>query len=445
MGVKIRKRRGKWYVVIDHHGRRKSKCIGISKAVAEDVRRKVEARLALGDLAVLGNETVSMTFTAYAEKWFKEYAVLHLKESSADNQRSYIERYVKGEFGNKQVSDIQRDQIKAWLAKLAGQGLARNTLRLALCSLRGILSHAVEDGIIDSNPAARLGRFAVSEKPVREGQSMSTAEAEAFLAATRDRDPEYYPLFLVALRCGLRQGELIALRWSDVQLGADRDDKNRFIFVQQNFSRGKFTTPKSKYSRRRVDISKQVQTTLAELKDQRLLGAMLQGKESISDDLVFPARSGNKKDESDELKPSGRRLDPSKPLDPANLVHYHFQPALEAAGLRRFRFHDLRHTYGSLLAQAGAPLVYIKEQMGHSSIRITADCYAHLQPAANVDYADKLDPQTTPHASATQTQTAEIAQTEGDLNATEKADLTEVFGGPGRIRTYNQQIMSLLL
>lgn len=106
---------------------------------------------------------------------------------------------------------------------------------------------------------------------------MGSAEAEAFLAATRDRDPEYYPVFLVALRCGLRQGELIALRWSDVQLGADRDDKNRFIFVQQNFSRGKFSTPKSKYSRRRVDISRQVQSTLAELKDQRLLAAIVAG------------------------------------------------------------------------------------------------------------------------------------------------------------------------
>ena len=263
--------------------------------------------------------------------------------------------------------------------------------------------------------------------------------------AAADRDPEYYPLFIVALRCGLRQGELIALRWSDIQLGADENDKNRFIFVQSNFSRGKFTTPKSRHSRRRVDLSKQVRGVLAELKDRRLLDAMLQDRESISDDLVFPARSGEKKDESNEQKPSGRRLDPAKPLDPANLAHYHFQPALEAAGLRRFRFHDLRHTYGSLLAQAGAPLVYIKEQMGHSSIRITADCYAHLQPASNIGFADMLDEKSTPQTSATQAQTESVANEEEVLDNTEVIDMTQIPGGPGRIRTYNQQIMSLLL
>jgi integrase len=96
-------------------------------------------------------------------------------------------------------------------------------------------------------------------------------------------------------------------------------------------------------------------------------------------------------------------------LDPANLVHYHYHPALEAAGLRRFRFHDLRHTYGSLLAQAGAPLVYIREQMGHSSIRITADVYAHLQPAVNSGFVDMLDAAATPRTSATRVQTESIA------------------------------------
>jgi hypothetical protein len=90
-------------------------------------------------------------------------------------------------------------------------------------------------------------------------------------------------------------------------------------------------------------------------------------------------------------------------------------------------------------------VVHIKEQMGHSSIRITADCYAHLQPVANIGYANKLDPQTSPHTSATQTQTTAAEKTEEVQDIPEVIDTRQFPGGPGRIRTYNQQIMSLLL
>ena len=82
-----------------------------------------------------------------------------------------------------------------------------------------------------------------------------------------------------------------------------------------------------------------------------MLEAFMNGKTSIADELVFPSKAGTV-------------------LDPSNLFHYHFLPCLEHAGLRRFRFHDLRHTFGSLLIQDGASLAYVKDQMGHSSIQI---------------------------------------------------------------------------
>jgi integrase len=85
------------------------------------------------------------------------------------------------------------------------------------------------------------------------------------------------------------------------------------------------------------------------LRDKRLLTAMLPGKPSISDELVFPSQAGTV-------------------IKPDNIVPRYMEPALEKAGLRRFRFHDLRHTFGSLLIQDGASLTYVKEQMGHSSI-----------------------------------------------------------------------------
>ena len=86
------------------------------------------------------------------------------------------------------------------------------------------------------------------------------------------------------------------------------------------------------------------------------------------------------------------------------LSENYFLPALEKAGLRRFRFHDLRHTFGSQLIQNGASLTYVKEQMGHSSISVTVDIYGHLIPGANVSWVDSLDAKTSPQQNATQAQ-----------------------------------------
>jgi Phage integrase family len=79
-----------------------------------------------------------------------------------------------------------------------------------------------------------------------------------------------------------------------------------------------------------------------------------------------------------------------KPIDALNLVHRVWHPLLEKAGLRRVRFHDLRHTYASLLIQSGESLAYVKEQLGHSSIQITVDLYGHLVPGANRSAVDRL-------------------------------------------------------
>src|SRR5262249_54530377 len=130
-------------------------------------------------------------------------------------------------------------------------------------------------------------------------------------------------------------------------------------------------TPKSKKPRR-VDLSGQLRQVLLELRDQRLLEAFSQGQTSIADELVFASEVGTV-------------------LNMSNVVLRYFLPALERAGLRRVRFHDLRNTFGSLLIQEGAALPYVRDQMGHSSIKITVDTYGHLIPSADIAYMDRLD------------------------------------------------------
>jgi len=209
---------------------------------------------------------------------------------------------------------------------------------------------------------------------------MTRKEAEGFLAAVKDVRPEWYVFFLTAFRAGLRKGELIALKWADIQFGTSANDQNRFIFVQRSYYRGRFTTPKGNRSRR-VDLSKQLRTVLLGLRDKRILETVLADRASIAGDLVFPSHVGTV-------------------IKPDNIFPRYMQPALKKAGLRRFRFHDLRHSFGSLLIQEGASLAYVKEQMGHSSIQITVDVYGHLVPGANIAWVDRLDVETTQHQSA---------------------------------------------
>jgi integrase len=287
--------------------------------------------------------------------------------------------------------------------------------------IRGMLNQAIEAGLIEANPAARLGRFTrIAKSADTRGVALTTAEVQQFLNAAKQICPEYHTLFMVALRAGLRRGELVALQWGDIQFGKDENDTNRFILVRHNYVRREHTTTKSK-KQRRVDLSRELRRALIQVRDVRLLEAYLKGKNEISCELVF-------------LAPEGSILDPD------NLYHRYFLPVLAKAGIRKIRLHDLRHTFGSLLIQSGASIVYVKEQMGHSSIQVTVDIYGHLIPGANVSYVDRLDSMVTDTEMAAQI-SANYPQTLDHDNEQIPPEVIDLIGGGGRTRTYDLRIM----
>ncbi len=422
MGVKVRKRGSNWYVLVDYHGRRKSKCVG-SREAAELVRRQVEAKLALGDLSVLNApDDKKPTFDTYADGWLKDYARIECKTSTAQGYEGVVEQYLRPRFGKRVLNEVRRDDIKSLINDLISKGLSRNTVRNALCVIRGLFNYAIEEGLVESNPAARLGRFTRTAKTAdTKGIALTTLEVKQFLKAAQEFSPDYHPLFLMAVRAGLRRGELVAVQWGDVQLGGDDEDSNRFILVQHNYVRREHTTTKSKKSRR-VDLSRELRRVLVELRDKRLLEAYLKGNNDISAELIF-------------------RSPERTILDPDNLYHRVFLPVLAKAGIRKIRLHDLRHTFGSLLLQNGASIVYVKEQMGHSSIQVTVDTYGHLIPGANVCFVDRLD-EVSSEEEKTRTQQSATPAQQGEMEV--PPDLLQVvdeIGGGGRTRTYDLRIM----
>jgi integrase len=225
--------------------------------------------------------------------------------------------------------------------------LARGTVRNTISVIRGIFNQAIEEGIFESNPAANLGRFTRTAKTSEvKGVALTPREVEKFLNMAKLTCPAYFPLFLLAARAGLRQGELVALQWGDIEFGRDHNDPNRYLLVQHNYVHRQHTTTKSRKTRR-VEMSRELRRVLVEVRDARQRAAKLSGKAYISTEQVFSSPDGSI-------------------LDPDNLYHRYFVPVLAASGIRKIRLHDLRHTFGSLLIQSGASIVYVKDQMGHS-------------------------------------------------------------------------------
>jgi integrase len=422
MGVTVRKKHGKWFVFVIFNGQRKSKCVGDSKAAADQVKRILEAKLALGDLAMF-DETDSQvpTFNVYADRWVKEYAGIECKSSTAEGYEGVLRNYLRPRFGRKSLDSIRRDELKQMIAEMIDKKLSRGTIKNAIAVVRNMFNQAIEAGIVQSNPAARLGRFTrAAGNKEQAGAALTRKEVERFLEAANDVCPDYYPLFLTALRAGLRRGELVALQIGDINFGDEDDESSRFIVVQHNYVLREHTTTKSRKSRR-VDMSRELRRVLLEIRDQRLLAAYLKGKTDVSEELVFPSPDGGI-------------------LDPDNLYHRYFQPVLAAAGIRKIRLHDLRHTFGSLLIQGGASIVYVKEQMGHSSIQVTVDTYGHLIPGANTCFVDRLDQNSTTLES-TPRLAAPPARLSDESETQVSPEVIDLIGGGGRTRTYDLRIM----
>lgn len=312
------------------------------------------------DTAALAGQIPSVTFADYARDWMAWHVRPYLKHSTIESYRLILEHHLLPRFAALPLECVTRAVVKEYLGELIVDGKrAGNTVRNILATLRAIYAEALEDGLVSGNPAEHLGRRSRPALQTRQAEFLTREETERFLVAAKELRPERYPLFLAAVRTGLRAGELVALEWDDIHFGASEVDRNRYILIWRNFTHGQLTTPKNG-KMRRVDLSRELRRVLLELQERRISR------------LVFPSRTGG-------------------PLNWSTFYRTNFLPLVRAAGLQRVTFHALRHTFASLLIQNGASLAYVKDQLGHSSIRVTVDIYGHLVPGGNVEWVDRLD------------------------------------------------------
>ncbi|MCJ7425963.1 MAG: site-specific integrase [Dehalococcoidales bacterium] len=188
-----------------------------------------------------------------------------------------------------------------------------------------------------------------------------------FLEATQGTP--YYILFYTALYTGMRLGELLGLRWCDIDL-----DMASLSVVQALYKRSgvcKMVEPKSSGSRRRIALSPSLVLTLRQYRVDQQVQRILIGEPMADSDLVFSHPGG-------------------KPLDPG-VVSHTFAKVLRKAGLPHIRFHDLRHTHATLLLKAGVHPKIVSERLGHANIGITLDTYSHVLPGLQERAAESFD------------------------------------------------------
>lgn len=372
MGVTVRQKlKGKgqpWWVFISHNGKRTSRKVG-DKAATEAVASKIRAKLQLGEFGFEEKKKSIPLFKDFAEGFMNTYSAMNHKESTRDSYRDVLRLHILPVLGDMRLDAITRKHVKDLLYQKQQQGLSPGTVRIIKAYLSSILTQAVDDEIIAVNPAARAGRYIKKENGKEEIKPFTWEESTLFEKTMQEHFPRYYPFFLCALRTGMREGELIALKTGDI------DFNNRFVEVRRNCVRGQITTPKSGKTRR-VDMSNGLAEALSRYLTERKREALHKGWGEPPEWLFYNVDGGM--------------------IDVNNLRKRVFSKCLEKAGLRQIRIHDLRHTYATLRISAGHNIANVSRQLGHHSIKITVDTYYHFIPGTNSSEVNELDSETAP-------------------------------------------------
>ena len=220
MGVKVRERpegSGCYWVFTDHQGKRKAKKVG-SKKAALALAQKLQHKLAAGELGLLQDEKKVPLFKEYADQWLTHAKAL-IKESTYVLYGHLLNKHIMPSLGAMRLDAVTFTEVKNLILTKHQTGLAVSTVQSMNAVISGIYSAAIEDNILTVNPSARLGKLfsKLKKRQARyEINPLIKDEAVLFLDAAKKYFPCYYPLFLCALRTGMRIGEVVGLEWGDI-------------------------------------------------------------------------------------------------------------------------------------------------------------------------------------------------------------------------------------
>jgi len=328
-----------------------------TKRGAEEFERVLRARLLQGE-PVEGPERKEVPIVStFLAEWVETYAKTNNKPSEAWSKSMIVRRHLVPFFGKMRLDEIGVRDVERFKAEQLRRELSAKSVNNHLTVLRRALACAVEWAIIEHVPRIQWLRTAVPEFDF-----LTREESDRLLAAV---PREHLAIVATAVKAGLRRGELLALRWEDIDLRAGK------ILVRRSVWKGKVTSPKGGRSRE-VALSPK-------------LAEALRGHRHLRGPIVFCNADGSMLTR-DQIK----RIVPT---------------ACRKAGLREIQWHVLRHSFASQLVMAGVTLRAVQELLGHATIEMTMR-YAHLAPAVHREAVASLDRlQKSGHQMGTETET----------------------------------------
>ena len=298
-------------------------------------------------------EGEDQTLSAYLDRWLNGSTKSYVKPSTFEGYELMIRNHIKPALGHKKLKVLAPDHVQYFYQQKLEAGLAPGTVRVMHGILHRALEQAVKWGVVPRN----VCKATTSPKPnPEEIRPLDSEQAKRFLEASRgDR---FEALYVLAVTAGLRVGELLGLKWEDVDLDAGA------LRVRRTRSRAKtgptFTAPKNGKGRQ-LRLTRRAVEALKSHKAAQNTERLKAGSLWVGDNFVFCTHAG-------------------RPLDFRNLATASFKPLLKKAGLPDIRFHDLRHTCATLLLSRGHHPKLVQELLGHASVAMTLDRYSHVLP-----------------------------------------------------------------
>ncbi len=360
-----RRKNGGWmgqYVVYTAAGRKRKTVYGKTrKEVAKKLTKAISNR---EDGLVFDAE--NLTVGEYLDLWLKNSVQDTVRLTTYQGYERIVRLHIKPALGRIKLDNLTPVHVRSLYRERLETGLAPRMVQLVHTVLHKALKQAVNDGLIPRNVTEAVK----APRPVKkEMKPLSPTQARDLLEAARGERLE--ALYALAVTTGMRQGEILGLKWEDVDLEAGTLQVRRTLSTAMGGG-VRFGPPKTARSRRSIRIPKLALTAL-----RRHRKAQLEQRIKLSGlwedhDLVFTTGVGT-------------------PISRADLINRSFKPLLRQADLPDIRFHDLRHTCATLLLSRGVHAKLVQELLGHSTIAVTLDTYSHVLPGMDDGLADTMD------------------------------------------------------
>jgi integrase len=359
-GSVYRRKDGRWAASVSlDHGRRKA----FYGKTRQEVGRKLGAALKARQdgLPVVGER---QTVAKFLESWLESTRPT-VRPRTFTRYEEYVRLHVIPELGSLTLARLSPQYLQRLYANRLEAGLSPTSVAHLHAVLHRALEQAARWGLTPRNVA----KLVTPPRPSRREMATLSPEQARALLQTAEGD-RLEALYVLALSTGMRQGELLALRWRDVEL--EGGSLQVRATLQRTHDGFQFAEPKTARSRRQVALTRAAADSLRRHRSRQLEERLQMGAAWEDNDLVFANEVG-------------------RPIEAGNLIRRSFHPLLQRAALPQVRFHDLRHTAATLALGKGVHPKMVAEMLGHSQIAVTLDLYSHVTPTMQRQAADALE------------------------------------------------------